>query len=86
VHAGNGEGTNTPAAGLHTYEYGTIVPLLGTDSKRSLFADWSGDVDAGGSTVTMDGNKSATATFTLRTFSVTAGTGMSKIRMLPKPP
>ena len=70
--AGTGSGTVTSSpAGINcgstctaTYTDGTIVTLTATPDTSSSFAGWSGACSGTGScTITMDGNKSATATF-----------------------
>jgi hypothetical protein len=65
-----GSGTTTPAAGTYTHDVGTVVVLSATPSAGWRFAEWSGDVDAGGTTVTMDWDKTVTATF-VRVFTLT---------------
>ncbi len=75
IPSGTGTGTTTPTAGIHTYDYGTVVNLSASPSTNSTFTGWSGDIDMSGNTVTMDGNKSVTATFTLKTFTITASSG-----------
>ena len=74
--AGTGAGTVTSADGgincgavcQKNYDYGTNVVLTATPAIASIFAGWTGDVHSGhGSdnplTVTVDGNKSLSATF-----------------------
>ncbi len=75
-----GSGTVDPAPGSYDYAEGSIVELTATADPGWTFTGWSGD--AAGSTnplsVTMDGNKSITATFTQDTYTlsvVAAGSG-----------
>lgn len=65
------------------YHYGDTVQVTATPAGNSTFAGWSGDL--GGSvsaaTITMDGAKNVTATFVLRTVTMTVelagnGTGL----------
>ena len=58
-----------PGEGTSTYDCGTAVSLVARPDMRCRFAGWSGDVDgiddvhAAEITLTMDGNRSLTATF-----------------------
>lgn len=72
---GTGTGTVTPSGG--TYPNGTKVTLTATPADSSNFTGWSGvDTSNGTSaTVTMTGDKSVTATFALKTFTITATAG-----------
>ncbi|ATW28166.1 beta strand repeat-containing protein [Candidatus Formimonas warabiya] len=76
-----GNGTVTPDIGDHLYDEGTAVHLAAEPAPGWTFSGWSGDVDAGGSTVAMDGNKNVTATFVenavTHTITASAGTGGS---------
>jgi len=74
INAGTGTGTTTPSAGFHEYDYGSVVNLSASASASSTFDGWSGDIESG-NIVTMDGNKSVTATFTLKTYTITATAG-----------
>jgi len=51
------------------------VDLVASPSASSTFTGWSGDIDISSTTVTMDADKSITATFTLKTFTITASSG-----------
>jgi PKD repeat protein len=62
---GTGSGVVTPTVGTHPYLYGDPVSLAATANTGSTFAGWSGDADCIDSSVTMDGDKACTATFTL---------------------
>ena len=59
-------GAVTPTAGVHTYDLGTVVTLAASPNVGWGFGGWSGDAAGAGSpiTVTMDGDKAVTATFT----------------------
>jgi len=75
--AGTGAGAVT---GAGVYNYNTLVTATATPSAGSTFTGWSGDCNASGQ-VTMNANKSCTATFTLNTYSLTInkiGTGASE--------
>jgi hypothetical protein len=65
---------------LETYDAGTIVTLIAMPNAGSTFAGWTGACTGMGTcTMTMDAAKNVTATFTLRTYTITAlaGTGGS---------
>jgi streptogramin lyase/photosystem II stability/assembly factor-like uncharacterized protein len=82
---GTGSGTVTPDSGTitwsgntgtATYASGTTVIFTAANDPGSTFTGWSGDCNSSGQ-VTMDSNKSCTATFTSDQYTVTpsAGTG-----------
>ncbi|TMQ71520.1 MAG: hypothetical protein E6K81_09890, partial [Candidatus Eisenbacteria bacterium] len=75
--AGNGTGTVAKSPDQATYAWGTVVQLTATPGTGSNFTSWSGSVT--GTTnpisVTMDGTKVVTATFTLKQWTVTASAG-----------
>ncbi|MEZ4859883.1 MAG: LamG-like jellyroll fold domain-containing protein [Caldilineaceae bacterium] len=60
-----GSGSVTPASG-GTYEAGTTVPLTATAAAGWQFVSWSGDATGAtpATSITMNGDKSVTATFT----------------------
>jgi parallel beta-helix repeat protein len=60
----NGQGTVTPNS--QGYEDGTVVALEATPANGWSFSGWSGDVQGSTTTktITMNGNKTVTATFT----------------------
>jgi uncharacterized repeat protein (TIGR02543 family) len=61
---GSGTVTLDPAGG--TYDYGTLVTLTANPAPAYTFTGWSGDLTGttNPTTITMDGNKMVTATFT----------------------
>ncbi|GAF72968.1 unnamed protein product, partial [marine sediment metagenome] len=69
-----GSGSVTRVPDQATYTYGQTVDLTAAASAGWTFSAWSGDL--GGSTnpetITMDGNKSVTATFTEGQYTITA--------------
>ena len=87
--AGTGTGTVTSdPAGINCgvdctedYDRDTVVTLTAMPDANSVFAGWSGDCDANGQ-VTMDTNKTCTATFNLKQFTLTVnkvGTGTGTV-------
>jgi uncharacterized repeat protein (TIGR03803 family) len=90
--SGNGEVTVSPAAS--SYAAGAIVTLTAAPASGSTFAGWSGDGSGPTTrTVTMDGNKSVTATFNLAPIqttytltTATAGAGRGTIQASPAGP
>jgi Divergent InlB B-repeat domain len=84
---GTGSGTVTSSpAGINCgsdcseiYSFGTVVSLSATPASGSTFAGWSGDSDCLDGTVTLNTNKSCTATFNLNATTlnvVRSGNGM----------
>jgi len=72
---GNGSVTKDPDQ--QTYDHGTIVTLTATPDTGYHFVSWSGDVPSGHETdnpltITMDSDKSITATFVINTYIITA--------------
>jgi hypothetical protein len=66
--AGTGSGTTTPAVGTYTlaYDYGEVVNISALANTGSVFTGWSANAAAPGAaatTVTMNGDQTATATF-----------------------
>ncbi len=85
---GTGTGTVTSIpAGINcgsdcteAYNAGTVVTLTAVADASSIFGGWSGACSGTGAcSVTMDASKSVTATFNIRTYTITAtaGTGGS---------
>jgi hypothetical protein len=68
-----GNGTVAASPDLPQYTYGSVVQLTATPAANWSFAGWSGD--ASGATnplsLTMDGDKDVTATFTINTYALT---------------
>ncbi|HRK44521.1 MAG TPA: hypothetical protein PK324_02735 [Nocardioides sp.] len=95
--AGNGAGTvtsnpagiNAPTDGTETYLHGTMVTLTANpDTVTSNFAGWSGGCTGTMLTcsVTMDQARSVTATFTLKTYTLTlnkTGAGVGTVSSNP---
>jgi mannan endo-1,4-beta-mannosidase len=71
----NGSITLSPAGGI--YDAGTVVTATANTSSCYTFISWSGASTSTSSpvSITMDGNKSLTANFAQKTFSVTASAG-----------
>ena len=67
----------TPAQGQHTYNHGDTVTLTATPAANSTFAGWSGGASGTGTTatVTMNSDKSVTAVFNLKTFTIAPSAG-----------
>ncbi len=68
VSSGAGGSVTTPGEGGFTYDAGTVVNLVATPASGYQFSSWTGSVANSASastTVTMDGNKSVTANFTV---------------------
>ena len=81
---GTGTGTVTSSpAGIscgsdctETYNAGTAVTLSALPDENSVFSGWSGAcTGTGACIVTMDAAKSVTATFTMKTYTITATAG-----------
>jgi hypothetical protein len=72
---GNGSVAKTPDQ--VSYTSGTVVTLTANPAAGCLFSQWSGDVNGASNpaTITMNSNKSVTATFGIQTFSVTGTAG-----------
>src|SRR5207249_6235588 len=69
-----GNGTVTKSPNQATYTHGTVVQLTATPAVGWHFVGWSGDASGSASplNVTMDANKSITATFAINTYTLTA--------------
>jgi hypothetical protein len=93
--AGSGTGTvtSTPAGincgslCLLTFYYGTVVSLTATPALSSTFAAWSGACEGlGPCAVTLTQTRAVTATFVLKTYTVTvvlSGTGSGVVTSTP---
>jgi len=68
---GTGSGLVTPTVGTHPDLYGD-VKLEATAYSNSTFSGWKGDAGCAARSVTMDANKTCTATFNIKTFTITA--------------
>jgi len=82
--AGTGTGTVTSSpTGINcgsdcseTYNAGTSVTLTASSATSSTFTGWSGGCSGTGTcSITMDAAKTVTATFTLKTYTITASAG-----------
>ncbi len=69
-------GSVSPSEGVHTYDEGTIVDLTATPTVGYAFSSWTGDLvsSSNPATVTMDRNKSITATFTKLRYELSLST------------
>jgi uncharacterized repeat protein (TIGR02543 family) len=68
----SGGGTISPAAGTHTYDEGAVVSIIATPNAGYVFDHWSGAcTGTGACQVTMDDDKSVTATFTQDEYTLT---------------
>ncbi|QNT76193.1 beta strand repeat-containing protein [Dehalogenimonas etheniformans] len=64
-----GSGSIAKSPDQPTYSYGTVVTLTPTPTAGWSFGAFSGDTTT--NTITMDGNKSVTATFTVNSYTIT---------------
>jgi uncharacterized repeat protein (TIGR02543 family)/uncharacterized delta-60 repeat protein len=77
ITTGSG-GTTDPVPGTYTYDSGTQVSIVAVPESGYRFSGWSGDASGTTNpiTVTMDGNKSISASFIKQyTLTIAAGTG-----------
>ena len=88
LSAGNGSGSFSlnPTGG--TYNHGTMVTVSASPAASSVFTSWSGCAQQSGATctVTMDGPKTVTVTFTLKQYTLTvsnAGNGSGTVSLNP---
>ncbi len=76
-----GQGSVTKTPDQSTYADGTVVTLTATPTADWSFSSWSGDLsgNTNPTTITMNGNKTATASFAINTYTInaTAGAGGS---------
>ena len=61
--ASDGNGTTSPTVGVHTYAENVVVSLSATPNTGYVFGSWTGDPDCADGSVTMDADKTCTATF-----------------------
>ena len=61
---------------LAPYSFGDVVPLTATPGAGWSFSGWSGDLTGSVNpvTITLNGNKTVTATFTQNTYTLTVNT------------
>ena len=78
-----GSGSAAAAPQQATYDHGTLVQLTATPDAGNAFVGWSGDASGSSSPfpLTMDGNKTVTATFTY-TLAITAA-GLGSVDIAP---
>ena len=76
VTANSGTLTWIASTGTATYNYGTSVTLTATADASSTFTGWSGEgcTGTGACVVSMTAARNVTATFTIRTFIISAST------------
>ena len=69
---GTGAGTVEPPVETHIYLDGAVVPITATVGPNSTFEGWSGGLDGltNPTSITMDGNKTVTATFMMIDYCV----------------
>ncbi|HOI34435.1 MAG TPA: Ig-like domain-containing protein [Mesotoga infera] len=69
-----GQGTVTKNPSKPTYDHGEEVELTATPDEGWSFVDWSGDLSgtANPANITMDSNKTVTATFTIKKYTIAA--------------
>jgi hypothetical protein len=90
-YAGNGSGSVTTTPLGPTFVAGTVVTLTAVPSATSTFAGWSGAVTGMTNpiTLTMNCNKTVTATFDLKAYTLTlnyAGAGAGTVSKSPDSP
>jgi uncharacterized repeat protein (TIGR02543 family) len=84
-----GLGSVTIAPNKSTYLYGDVVTLTAVANIGYTFSGWSGDVSGINNpiTITMDGNKTVTATFTQNQYTLTVNvTGLGSVTVSPDRP
>jgi len=86
-----GHGTTVPAPGVHIYPNDVVVGLEAFPDAGWEFVDWSGDITTtdNPTDITMDSNKSVTATFTQIEYTITTstnGTGSGTLEVTPVGP
>ena len=71
-----GNGSVTPSPNQSTYLYGDVVNLTALADPGWTFSGWSGDASGGTNptSITMNGNRTVTATFTQDNYSLTINT------------
>ena len=86
--AGTGDGSVVTDPVSTTFEAGAVVTLTATADGQSTFDGWDGALSGttNPATLTVDGNKTVTATFTLRNYTLTiqkTGTGDGSVVTAP---
>jgi uncharacterized repeat protein (TIGR02543 family) len=83
ISASNGAVTASPSQA--TYTHGEVVTLTAVPSTGYSFSSWSGDASgtAASTMVTMDGNKSVTAAFTLNTYTLSVSSANGTVTRDP---
>lgn len=73
MHTSGGGGLVSPSEGVHTYDEGTLVDLSATPIAGYEFSAWTGNLESSANpvTVTMDSDKSITATFAKLSYELT---------------
>jgi hypothetical protein len=74
-----GSGTVAKSPEQTTYHYGDVVQLTANPAAGWSFSGWSGDVNGttNPTTITMNSDKTVTATFSIQTFTITASAGLN---------
>jgi hypothetical protein len=82
-----GTGITCGADCTEIYDYGTVVALTATANTGSTFTEWTGCDSTSNNlcTVSMTGNKSVSATFTLNNYTITAAKSGSGLGTLSAP-
>ncbi len=84
-----GGSVTDPGEGTNTYDDGTVVALLAVPAGNFEFVNWSGDittianVNAAGTTITMDGDYSVTANFAVIQRQLTSASGAGGVVTAP---
>ena len=87
INAANGSVATNPNPTNGTYDYGTVVGLTATPAAGYQFDGWSGDVSGATASVnvTMDADKTVTATFSLIEYTLTIVETNGTINVNPTP-
>jgi hypothetical protein len=79
-----GTGIACPGDCTEAYANGTVVALTPTPAAGSTFAGWTGHADCTDASVTMDADKSCTATFNLVSSTPTIASVVQQVSALPQ--
>jgi len=86
----SGSGSTTPAAGSYSYAEGTVVNISATPAIGWHFSTWSANVanpSSASTTVTMDADKTVTATFAQDQYTLTINiVGQGNVTRVPNQP